>query len=293
MSDPIFSQQQGAQAGSGSNLKVAILFGAVIALLAFSVYQFIQLDRVQSDFTKFRDATLTELANLKEASSVTTATQRKNIETLREELEAARRQADVAVGQAKTEALKRAEQLNAQLAAEQRRQSEQLSSAISEVKETAVAASSGVGEVKGEVGTMKSDFAATKAELDKTIAQLKAVTGDMGVMSGLVATNSKELSALKQLGDRNYFDFDLKKSKRPQRVGDITIQLKKTDTKRNRFTIDVVADDKKVEKKDKNVNEPVQFYVSKARQPYELVVNEIRKDQIIGYLATPKVQSSR
>jgi len=265
----------------------------VIALLAFSVYQFIQLDRVQSDFAKFRDATLTELANLKEASSVTTATQRKHIETLREELEAARRQADVAVGQAKTEALRRAEQLSAELAAEHRRQSEQLSNAISEVKETAVAASSGLGEVKGEVGTMKSDFAATKAELDQTIAQLKAVTGDMGVMSGLIATNAKELAALKQLGDRNYFDFDLKKSKRPQRVGDVTIQLKKTDTKRNRFTIELVADDKKVEKKDKNVNEPVQFYVSKAKQPYELVVNEIRKDQIIGYLATPKVHVGR
>ncbi|MGE5486816.1 MAG: hypothetical protein ACM3ZB_03225 [bacterium] len=292
MSDPIFPQQE-SQAGSGSSLKVAILFGAVIALLAFSVYQFIQLDRVQSDFAKFRDATLTELANLKEASSVTTATQRKHIETLREELEAARRQADVAVGQAKTEALRRAEQLSAELAAEHRRQSEQLSNAISEVKETAVAASSGLGEVKGEVGTMKSDFAATKAELDQTIAQLKAVTGDMGVMSGLIATNAKELAALKQLGDRNYFDFDLKKSKRPQRVGDVTIQLKKTDTKRNRFTIELVADDKKVEKKDKNVNEPVQFYVSKAKQPYELVVNEIRKDQIIGYLATPKVHVGR
>jgi len=293
LSDPIFTQQQQAPSGSGSNLKVAILFGAVIALLAFSIYQFIALDRVRSDFAKFRDATLTELANLKEASSVTTATQRKNIETLREELDAARRQADVAVGQAKTEALRRAEQLTAQLAAEQQKQSAQLSSAISEVKQTATAASTGVGEVKGEVGTMKTDFAATKAELEKTIAQLKAVTGDMGVMSGLIATNSKELEALKQLGDRNYFDFDLTKTKRPQRVGDIMVQLKKTDTKRNRFTIDVVADDKTVEKKDKNVNEPVQFYVSKARQPYELVVNEIRKDRIVGYLATPKVQAGR
>jgi hypothetical protein len=69
--------------------------------------------------------------------------------------------------------------------------------------------------------------------------------------------------------------------------------LKKTDRKKNKFTIDVVADDKRIEKKDKNVNEPVQFYVAKARQPYELVINEIGKDAIKGYLATPKVQQSR
>ena len=61
----------------------------------------------------------------------------------------------------------------------------------------------------------------------------------------------------------------------------------------HRFTIELLADDKRVEKKDKNLNEPVQFYVSKARQPYEIVVNEVKKDQIVGYLATPKVQTSR
>ncbi len=286
MSDPSYSQ-------SGSGLKFGIMIGLIVAVLGFSVYQYIQLDRVQSDFTKFRDSTLTELANLKESSSVTTASQRKTLESLRQELEAARQQANVAVGQAKTDAMKRAEQLTARLAAEQQKQSAQLSSQISEVKETATAASSGVGEVKSEVATVKTDFAATKAELDKTIAQLKAVTGDMGVMSGLIATNSKELGALKQLGDRNYFDFDLKKTKAPQRIGDVSILLKKTDAKKNKFTIELVADDKRVEKKDKNVNEPVQFYVSRARQPYELVVNEVRKDQILGYLATPKVQATR
>ena len=69
--------------------------------------------------------------------------------------------------------------------------------------------------------------------------------------------------------------------------------LKKTDPKKNKYTIELVADDKRVEKKDKNLNEPVQFYVAKARQPYEIVVNEVKKDQIVGYLTTPKVQSAR
>ena len=83
----------------------------------------------------------------------------------------------------------------------------------------------------------------------------------------------------------------LKLRRQPQKVGEIRLALKKTDVKRNKFTMNVLADDKTVEKKDKNVNEPVQFYASGARTPYEVVVNEIRKDQVIGYLAVPKVKT--
>ncbi len=290
MSDPNYTAPE---TGSGWNLKVALLFGAVIALIAANVYLFIQLDSTRRDLTRFRESTLTELANLKETASVTTATNRKHIETLKDELEAARRQAAMSVGQAKTEAVKRAEQLTAQLADEQKKQQAKVASEISQVRAQTTETATKVGEVDKDVSGVKTEVATTRAELEKTVAELKSVRGDMGEMSGKIATNGKELNALKALGDRNYFEFSINKTKAPQKIGDIAVLLKKTDQKRNKYTIDVVADDKRVEKKDKNVNEPVQFYVSKARQPYELVVNEIRKDQIVGYLATPKVQQSR
>jgi chromosome segregation ATPase len=277
----------------GSRIILPLLFGAVIALVAATVVLFIQLDHVRTDLAKQREAMLSEIANLKEASSVSTATSRRHVDALREELEAARRQAAMAVGQAKTEAMAKAEQLARQLAEEQRRQHQQVASELSEVKQTTTATTAKLGEVSTEVSTVKGEVASTKSELEKTIADLKRMTGDLGVMSGLIATNSKELAALKALGERNYFEFDLKKTKAPQRIGDISVLLKRTDPKRNRYTVEVIADDKRVEKKDKNINEPVQFYVSKARQPYELVVNEVRKDQIIGYLSTPKVQAGR
>jgi hypothetical protein len=141
---------------------------------------------------------------------------------------------------------------------------------------------------------VKTDVASTRSELDKTIADLRRTTGDMGVMSGLIATNGKEIQALRELGERDYFEFTLNKTNSLERVGDIQVLVKKADPKRNRYTIEVVAEDKKVEKKDRNVNEPVQFYVvSKARQPYELVVNEVRKNQIVGYLAVPKTKMAR
>ena len=138
--------------------------------------------------------------------------------------------------------------------------------------------------------TATTDAAATDA----------AATGDGGgstapglTLSGLIATNGKELAALRALGERNYTEFKLGKTKGPQRVGDIAVFLKKTDPKKNKYTIDVIADDKTVEKKDKGVNEPVQFIVSRASQPYELIVNEVRKDMIVGYVAAPKVQTPR
>jgi len=148
--------------------------------------------------------------------------------------------------------------------------------------------------VNTDVGAVKTQVASTKSELDKTIADLKRATGDLGVQSGLIATNPSELAALKRLGERNYFEFKLGKTKQPQRVGDITLLLKKVDQKKNKYTVEVMADDKKTEKKDKNINEPVQFYSSKApRQPYELVVNQVGKDLIVGYLSTPKVTVAR
>jgi hypothetical protein len=116
----------------------------------------------------------------------------------------------------------------------------------------------------------------------------------MGVMSGLIATNGRELQALRELGERDYYEFTLTKTNIPQKVGDIQVMVKKTDPKKNRFTLEILVEDKKVEKKDRNLNEPVQFYVaSKARQPYELVVNEIRKSQVVGYLAVPKLKAAR
>ncbi|MCC6341821.1 MAG: hypothetical protein IT166_06465 [Bryobacterales bacterium] len=277
-------------------MKVAILFGAVLALLAANVYLFLQLDHVRTDMTHMKEALQTEIANLREASSVTAQTNRKAAESLRDELETARRQAAMAVGQAKTDAEAKVAELHKRIEAERQKsaQAQQaLKSEITEVRKDASEVKGKVEDVNKEVGVVKSDVASTKSELDKTIAELKSVRGDMGVQSGLIATNGKELAALKALGERNYFEFKLPKTKTPQKVGDISMQLKKADQKRNRFTLEVWADDKKTEKKDKNINEPVQFYTSKARVPYEIVVNEVKKDLIIGYLATPKVTIAR
>jgi hypothetical protein len=275
--------------GSGGT-KTAVLVGAIVAMLAANVYLYIQLDRLRTDMAKFRELVLTDITNLRETSSVTNQTARRHIDSLKEELETTRRQASTMASQAKAEALKKADQIQQQLEAEQRKQKEAVAAELSQVKQNA---DTQFAAVNTDVNGVKSQLGSTQSELQKTISDLKKVTGDLGVQSGYIATNGSEIAVLKRLGERNIVEFNLGKSKAPQRVGDISITLKKTDPKRNKYTIEVLADDKTTEKKDRTINEPVQFYTLKAKQPYEIVVNQVGKDKIVGYLSTPKDQVAR
>jgi len=253
-------------------MKTAILAGAIVAVLAANVYLYIQLDRLRTDMAKFRELVLTDITNLRETSSVTNQTARRHIDSLKEELETTRRQASTMASQAKAEALKKADQIQQQLEAEQRKQQQAVAAELSQVKQNA---DSQFAAVNTDVSGVKTQLGSTQSELQKTIADLKKVTGDLGVQSGYIATNGSEIAVLKRLGERNIFEFNLGRSKAPQRVGDISITLKKTDPKRNKYTIEVLADDKTTEKKDRTINEPVQFYTLKAKQPYEIVVNQV------------------
>ena len=141
-----------------------------------------------------------------------------------------------------------------------------------------------------DVNKLGGDVTGVKNDLEDTKSKLERATGDMGVMSGLIARNHDDLEELKRKGDRNYFEFTISKSKAPQRVGPVQITLNKTDQKRSKYTMTVLADDKSIEKKDKTAGEPVQFYVKGTARyaPYELVVFDVGKNQVTGYLSTPK-----
>jgi hypothetical protein len=150
------------------------------------------------------------------------------------------------------------------------------------------AVSSQVSSVKTDVGGVKTDVEATKTELKSAVAQMQSMRGDLGVQSGLIATNHSELEILKHKGDRNYYEFTLNKQKSPQPVSTVSLLLKKADPKKNRYTMVVIADDKQIEKKDKGANEPVQFYTGKDNLLFELVVNNVDKNTVKGYISTPK-----
>jgi len=170
---------------------------------------------------------------------------------------------------------------------EQNASDQKLSAQLSQVQKES---DEKIGAVATEVGGTKKDIEATKNDLEATKTKLDRATGDMGVMSGLIARNRDDLEELKRRGDRNYYEFTLKRTKTPQRVGPVQVNLTKTDAKRSKYTMTVFVDDRAIEKKDKTAGEPVQFYVKGASRvaPYEMVVFDVAKDQVTGYLSTPK-----
>jgi uncharacterized membrane-anchored protein YhcB (DUF1043 family) len=276
-----------------------VWLGAVLVLCLglANGYLFMRTNQLESDLSQIKAGMQTEMSQMNDRGNAVSAEMKKTMDELNQQLGDSRAKSAFAATRAKTAAEQHADKLVQTLAEEHKKNQEAVTAQIGEVKtateQAAQQSTAKFAEVSTEVSSVRDEVKTTKSTLDQTIADLKSTRGDLGVQSGLIATNSKELSALREMGERNYFEFDITKANKMYKVGNVVLTLKKTDPKRNKYNLDLVADDKHVEKKDKNINEPVQFYVSGARQPYELVVNQVTKDHIVGYLATPKVVQAR
>ena len=277
---------------AGPNWKTPVLVGVLVILAISNIFLFVQLDHVRTEnraeMEKLTQVFNSSLERIRIDSSEEVRRSSRRLEEVQGQLALSRREANLAVGQAKVDAQRRVEELQNKVASEEAAQQQ----AIAQVKQSADTANTQIASVSTDVGAVKTDVANTKTQLEDTIANLKRATGELDNHESLIATNAKELHALRELGERNYVEIKLGKSKKPQRYGDVLVELKKADPKHNKFTIQITANDKSVEKKDRNINEPIQFYTGNS-QPDEIVINEVHKDEIVGYLATPKVQRPR
>jgi|SRR5579862_5484823 chromosome segregation ATPase len=276
-----------------------LIAGLVVALAGIGVLM-VRINHLNEQISQNGDSTQAQISKLGDA---TTSLLEQRLATLNDEMAAevkgVQTNAATALKQARAQVTKQSDEIRSKLE-EQQQQQQQVTGQLAELKDATsdadnkiAAVSTDVDGVKTDVNGVKTDVASTKDGLEKTGADLKRAIGDMGVMSGLIATNSKDLQALRDLGERNYVEFDLSKGKTQQKIGDVTVMLRKSDPKHNRYTVAVSADDKIVEKRDKTINEPVQVYVHNSKQPYEIVVNQVKKDEIVGYLSTPKVTLAR
>jgi len=258
--DQILVHEGGSNAGKWLTLLLALIYVAGSLYLLFDLRG--RLDRLGKE----QSASQVQIAELKDRLQSTEA----EAETLGQQ-----------IGLTKKELAQRAAQLQAQQREAEARLAEEQKQQISQV-------SGEVAGVKTDVSGVKSDVAANKTELDATRAKLESTIGDLGVQSGLIAKTRDDLEVLKHKGDRQYYEFTLLKGAKPQPVSTVSLQLKKVDPKRGKFTLDVTADDKTIEKKDRNVNEPIQFYTGRDHMLYELVVWTVDKKKVTGYVSTPK-----
>ncbi len=260
---------------TGTPRWISVLFGVVIAALAvLGFVGYTTETRMSADLAKQQDQNKILTAQLDQANS--------RIADLKGQMEVTTQrmgltQSELAKAKSRAEAIRQ----------EQQTSDQKLSAQLGQVQKES---EEKIGAVATEVGGAKKDIEATKTDLEATKGKLERSLGDMNVMSGLIARNKDDLEDLRRRGDRNYYEFTLTKSKNAQRVGPVQMSLNRTDPKKAKYTVTVIADDKTIEKKDKTSGEPVQFYVkgSARMAPYEIVVFDVGKSQITGYLATPK-----
>jgi hypothetical protein len=260
---------------TGTPRWIAVLFGLLIVGVGLVAYAGHSVQgRLEQELSKNAEQNKILSAQLEQANT--------RIADLKGQLDVTSQK--VGMTQAElAEARSRAEAIRKQQVASDQKLNDQITAAQKASDEK-------IGAVATDVTGAKKDIDATRTDLEATKTKLERAAGDMGVMSGLIARNHDDLEELKRKGDRNYYEFNIQKSKTPQKVGPVQIALNKTDQKKSKYTITVLADDKSIEKKDKTSGEPVQFYVKGSQRltPYEIVVFDVNKNQITGYLSTPK-----
>ena len=260
------SQQN--EAVKSHSIVTPVLFLGLVIAIGGNIYESMRREDLARDLARAQTTTSRQMSQLNDTTKAAISQAHQRFDALESQVEAS--DTDVSLRQLRSEIKKSTAQLADGV--EQKRQ--QL---ISQLADLGADTSEKLGRVSGD--------------LENTSADVKRVEGDLNTVNSTVATNAKELAALKELAERNYFEFALSKTKEPQKVGDVRLVLKNADPKHNRYSIELLADDKKVEKKDRTVNEPVQFYLSGSTQAYEIVVNEVKKDKVIGYVVMPKLKA--
>jgi hypothetical protein len=212
------------------------------------------------------------------------------VEELRAVLEEARKEA---ASKAQSEARRQSDRVAQTMTEHQRKQQEALLGQLGDVRTSADSANQGVEVVRGDLMNVRTEIDGQKSTLEQTGSALQETRGNLDRLNGVVSENGTAIERLRKYNERERIEFNLTKSDEMQRVGDVQVKLRKTDAKRNRYTIEILADDKLVVQKDRHVAEPVEFYVGGAPLPYELVVTSVSKNNIAGFLAKPKVEMAR
>ena len=194
------------------------------------------------------------------------------------------------------------EKTTAQIHAEREKTKKEMSRALAnkadasqvaeQVQAVKSAAENKIGQVSTEVGGVKTEVVAVKNELESTRRDLEGTQRQLvdvrESLNEAVAKNSRELAQLRLKGERDYIEFTLPKKKEKTKVEDVYVELTKTDYKKGKFNLKIYADDSQLEKKDRVINEPIQFLVGQNRVRYEIVINWVQKNKAGGYLSIPK-----
>lgn len=266
----------------------------IVVLLLAVVYLFYdglqQKKNTQAQLAKFAD----QIANLENSNKLGEDTLADQISSLKKDISGAQEQ----FGSTRAELKKTAQQIQAEGQRTKRELSEALAAKAdaaqveAQVQAAKTDAESKIGQVTTEVGGVKQQVVSVKTDLDNTRRDLEGTQRQLvdvrESLSAAVAKNASELAQLRLKGERDYFEFTLPKKNEQTKVEDIRLVLTKTDAKKGKFNLKIMVDDSQLEKKDRVINEPIQFLVGQNRVRYEVVINWVQKNKAGGYLSIPK-----
>ena len=263
---------------------------SLVGAVALNGYFFSRINQLEVEGNTLRQALNQEIARVQTSSTHQAGETRRAVDTLREELKASQTRATKKVS---ANSQWRTKKLAESVSKKQREQQELLLGEIQTVSGKAGEAQEGVTQVRGELGDVKSDVDQIDFRVKESGAALKATRGHLMDLDGEVGRNRSEITDLRRLGEREYVRFALTKSKTMSRVGGISMRLKNTNHKRSRYTLEMIADDRKIEQKKKHVHEALRFYLTGSSHPFEIVVTSVAKDKVTGYVSKAKVEMTR
>jgi uncharacterized membrane protein len=220
--------------------------------------------RSKEDDKKMADL-LSDLETIKERMGVTSA----ELKSAREAAQAVKHQQEVT-----------AKELAGKLAA--KADSSAIDGLRQETSKLAAVQQDSSDKIGEQITGLRKDLVASQDDWGRQLVDVKNVLNDS------IAKNSNELAELRKKGDRDYFEFDIRRNSKFSRVADIQLALLKTDPKKHKYNVAIQVDDKRLEKRDRTANEPLQFLVGRDHVRYEVVVNSVDKDRIRGYVSAPK-----
>jgi hypothetical protein len=264
---------------SDSPIKFLLIFVVLAVLVAGEIYSISKINSTRDALEAQQTQTNKQLAaqfqdQLTSRLSAIENSNAQQFDALKDELDSAAKRLGSTGGE-----LKRSRAMVAQLQSAQQKQAEELQQQLA------------LKADQQQVGALGQDVTAQRSDLDNTKKALDSVRSDLGMarseMGTLIARNHDDVETLRRLGERDYFEFTATR-KSPARVAGVGVTLTKTNVKRHQFNMALVVDDLQVEKKDRTINEPIFFYVNGSKRAYELVVNEVRSNQVKGYVSAPK-----
>ena len=264
---------------SGSQSKFLLIFVVLAALVVGEIYSIHKIHSTRDALEAQQAQTHKQLAaefqdQLTSRLSAIENSNAQQFDALKAELDSAAKRLGATGGE-----LKRSRAMVAQLQSEEHKQAEQLQQQLA------------LKADQQQVGALGQDVTAQRTDLDNTKKALDSVRSDLGMarseMGTLIARNHDDIEQLRKMGERDYYEFTASR-KAPAHVAGVGLTLTKTNVKRHQFNLALVVDDIRVEKKDRTINEPIFFYVSGSKRPYELVVNEVKSNEVKGYVSAPK-----